>query len=204
MPWTAGGAEGGPDLVVDGQHLPRAVEQEAAVAGEVDGAALAAEEEGLAEQGLQALHLHGDGGLGTADAFGGAGKAAFLGDVGEGAEEGGVDGGCGFHSINIVDERNQCNSFLLLEAGADSPLVIQGGHIMSQTISSRSAVAAPLSTGRFTIALRRVAAAWQRSAMQRDLSTLDARMLKDLGLSRAQAGFVSERPILSGLAGNLR
>ena len=81
------GAEAGPDVVVQGQHLARATEEELAVRGELDGAALAAGEQAVAEHGLEPLYLHADSRLGAADAQGGAGEAAFLGDEDERAEE---------------------------------------------------------------------------------------------------------------------
>ena len=41
----------------------------------------------------------------------------------------------------------------------------------------------------------RLARAWRNFTTRRDLADLDERMLKDLGISRAQAQFEANRPI---------
>jgi hypothetical protein len=63
------------------------------VDGGPHGAAAAALDQRLAEQGFQALHLHGHGRLRPPDQPCGAGEAALLGDQHEGAEQVGVESG---------------------------------------------------------------------------------------------------------------
>ena len=88
-----GGFEGGPDTVVNCEHLAGAAEQEYAVGRQLDGFAAASGEEDFAELGFEFLHLHGDGGLGAADALAGAGEAAIFSYEDEGAKEFGVQAG---------------------------------------------------------------------------------------------------------------
>ena len=90
-----GRAEAGPDLVVQRQQVARPVQQELAMRRQVDGAALAAGQQALAEQALQPLHLHGDRRLRAADTLGGAGEAAVLGDAGKGPQQVRVEAGVG-------------------------------------------------------------------------------------------------------------
>jgi uncharacterized protein YjiS (DUF1127 family) len=50
--------------------------------------------------------------------------------------------------------------------------------------------------GGFGAAVRqRLARAWRNFTARRDLAALDDRMLKDLGISRAQAHFEANRPV---------
>ena len=91
MPWTAGVRKLVQIWSLRAKSSRARTRRNWPCGGELDGAALAAGEEALAEQGLKALDLHGDGGLGAADALGGAGEAAVLGDEDEGAEQVGVE-----------------------------------------------------------------------------------------------------------------
>lgn len=60
----------------------------------------------------------------------------------------------------------------------------------SQTMA-RSRAAADFGT----MVRTRLARAWRNFSTRRDLAGLDDRMLKDLGISRAQAHFEANRPI---------
>ena len=78
---------------------------------------------------------------------------------------------------------------------------------MSQSLSHLFHLPTLSWTERLSRAFARAVAKRRQVLMYRDLATLDARMLKDLGISRAQAGFVTDRSLLTGLtglAGNLR
>ena len=111
MPDSGGARKVAMTVVVQRQDLPRLLQQVAAVRGQFRRASLAAMQQGLAEQLLQALHLHGNGGLGAADQGGGVGEAAALGDQHEAAQQVGVKGGGSVMGINMADAGNQINSF---------------------------------------------------------------------------------------------
>ena len=86
-----GGVKAGPDLIVKGEELAGANKKKLAVCGEVNGAPFAAGQETLAEHRFKALELHTNGGLGSANAVGGTGKAAFVGNEDKRAKEVGVE-----------------------------------------------------------------------------------------------------------------
>ena len=66
---------------------------------------------------------------------------------------------------------------------------------MSQTvIPFRALPARPVRTPGVSL-WQRLATAWAEGAARRQLATLDDRALSDIGVSRAQAQFESDRPI---------
>jgi hypothetical protein len=77
-------------LVVQRQNLPRPDQQILAVRRQFHSAALAAAEHRLAQHLLEALHLHGDGGLCPPHMGRSLGEAVALGNQHEGAQQVGV------------------------------------------------------------------------------------------------------------------
>jgi hypothetical protein len=83
---------------VQRQQLARLAEQALPVRRGPHRAAAAALQQGLPEQALQPLHLHGNGRLRAPHQPRGAGEAAFLGDQHEGAEQVWVEPGWDGHA----------------------------------------------------------------------------------------------------------
>jgi hypothetical protein len=79
-----------PDRVVQRQHVARVLQQELAMPCQLYGAAAAAMQQLLAEQGFQPLHLHGHSRLRPPDEVSRAGETALLGDEDKGAQQIGV------------------------------------------------------------------------------------------------------------------
>ncbi len=67
---------------------------------------------------------------------------------------------------------------------------------MSQTVTKlHFTPARPTSVRRLTRLWTRLSRAWQEAATRRHLGQLDDRALSDIGISRAQAQFLTERPV---------
>lgn len=76
---------------------------------------------------------------------------------------------------------------------------------MSQTLPRSLVFAASVrGPSRLALAWRRLTATRHQLMMRRELAQLDDRMLSDIGISRAQASFLSEQPVLGMLGDTLR
>ena len=90
-------------------------DQMAAMGGQANGAALAARQQTMPEQGLQPPELHGDGRLAAPNHLCGPGETPCLCDAEEAAEQVGIDSAWAFHEISIAYTDHQHNSFPVLE-----------------------------------------------------------------------------------------
>ncbi|WP_158745459.1 DUF1127 domain-containing protein [Acidisphaera sp. L21] len=76
---------------------------------------------------------------------------------------------------------------------------------MSQTVTKlRIVPAQPRWQDRLVAVWHRIGAAWQDAATRRQLAELGDRELSDIGVSRAQANFMNERPVWELFPGNHR
>jgi uncharacterized protein YjiS (DUF1127 family) len=66
---------------------------------------------------------------------------------------------------------------------------------MSMTLTGFMPFSRRRKTSIGTIVRNRVARAWRNFTTRRDFAAMDDRMLKDLGVSRAQAHFEANKPI---------
>ena len=81
------GAHGFQDIVIEGEDFAGPAQQVLAVLAQLHVAALAAQQQGLAQHRFEALHLERDRRLGAANTFGGACEAFLFGDDDEAAQQ---------------------------------------------------------------------------------------------------------------------
>jgi uncharacterized protein YjiS (DUF1127 family) len=97
--------------------------------------------------------------------------------------------------INIVDLSHLRNSFPLFQGNADDAV---NDHIKEATMAITNSLSFPISglSARAGAGISQVAAyVWRVVTTRQALAEMDDRMLKDLGISRAQAQFEISRPV---------